>query len=125
LPPGTTVFDDYGLGGWLAWRHPRLNRWIDGLTDAYPVAHLRATRTVLDLDPGWHRILTGSGATVALLEEHSALADRLTADRWVSLGADDGYVLLRRPLDRFRPSATSQRRAPSSSGSRGAMVATR
>lgn len=94
LPAGTTVFNDFTLGGWLAWRHPGLNRYVDGLADAYPVSHLRDTSTLMSLEPGWQRVLARSGATVAVQEQGSAVTKALEKDGWVDHGADNGWVLL-------------------------------
>jgi hypothetical protein len=94
LPAGTTVFNDFTLGGWLAWRHPDLNRYVDGLADAYPVSHLRDTATLMSLEPGWRGVLDRSGATVALQERGSAVARALEQAGWVGDGADRGWVLL-------------------------------
>jgi len=97
LSAGTTVLDDYAIGGWLAWRHPGLNRWVDGLADAYPVAHLRDVTTVQFQGSGWRRVLTRSGATVALLEEGSDAERAFTAQGWEPVATDRGWVLLRLP----------------------------
>ncbi len=35
LPAGATVLDEYGLGGWLAYRYPALDRTSDGLVVPY------------------------------------------------------------------------------------------
>ncbi|MBO0845434.1 MAG: hypothetical protein J2P22_08480 [Nocardioides sp.] len=97
LSAGTTVLNDYALGGWLAWRHPDLNRWADGLADAYPVRHLSDTRTVNFVEPGWEGVVRRSGATVALLDERSTLARDLEEDGWRPTGTDRGWVLLDKP----------------------------
>jgi hypothetical protein len=97
LPSGTTVLNDFTLGGWLAWRHPDLNRWVDGLADAYPVHHLSDTATITFVEPGWQRVVARSGASVALLEEGSPLAKALQADGWTPDGTDRGWVLLDKP----------------------------
>jgi hypothetical protein len=96
LPAGTTVFNDFTLGGWLAWRHPDLDRYVDGLADAYPVSHLRDTSTLMSLEPGWQGVLDRSGATVALQEQGSAVAKALEKNGWAVAGSDNGWVLLRR-----------------------------
>jgi hypothetical protein len=96
LPAGTTVFNDFTLGGWLAWRHPRLNRWVDGLADAYPVSHLQDTATVMFQGPGWRGILARSGATVAILQQGSGAERAFEHDGWQATARDDGWVLLRR-----------------------------
>jgi hypothetical protein len=95
LPPGTTVLDDYTIGGWLAWQHPELNRWADGLADAYPVSHLRDVTTVQFQHPGWQRVLARSGATVAILEDGSAAEGGFEAAGWEQVATDRGWVLLR------------------------------
>jgi hypothetical protein len=95
LPPGTTVLDDYTIGGWLAWQHPELNRWVDGLADAYPVSHLRDVTTVQFQHPGWQRVLARSGATVAILQEGSAAEHGFEAAGWEPRATDRGWVLLR------------------------------
>jgi hypothetical protein len=95
LPPRTTVFNDYALGGWLAWRHPHLNRWVDGLADAYPVAHLQDTASVMSGGPGWQAVVSRSGATVAILSWPSVAEAEFERRGWKRLGTDDGWVLLR------------------------------
>jgi hypothetical protein len=97
LPAGSTVFNDYRLGGWLAWRHPDLNRWVDGLADAYPVTHLRDTVTITFVEPGWREKLSGSGASAALVGQGSRLAHALKTHGWTLHGTDRGWVLLERP----------------------------
>jgi hypothetical protein len=95
LPPGTTVLDDYTIGGWLAWQHPELNRWVDGLADAYPVHHLRDVTTVQFQRAGWRRVVGSTGATVAILEEGSAAEVGFEAAGWEQVATDRGWVLLR------------------------------
>lgn len=92
LPSGTTVLNDYALGGWLAWQHPRLNRWVDGLAEAYPVAHLADVTTVQFQEPGWRRVLARSGATIAIVRDGTARA--LEGDGWRPIARDRGWVLL-------------------------------
>jgi hypothetical protein len=97
LPVGTTVLNDYTLGGWLAWRHPDLNRWVDPLADAYPVPHLRDTATITFVEPGWQEVVDRSRATVALLEDGSPLARALQVIGWRPDGTDRGWILLEKP----------------------------
>jgi hypothetical protein len=103
------VLNDFRLGGWLAWRHPDLNRWVDGLADAYPVSHLRDTGTITFVEPGWQRVLRRSGAQVALIENGSSLETALRRRGWRVDGVDRGWVMLNAPgllgLGRSGPSS--------------------
>ncbi len=85
------------LGGWLAWAHPDLNRWIDGLADAYPVSQLRDTAKLNEQSPGWYALVRGSRARVAILDADSSLAAALEERGWTSVATDAGFVLLRSP----------------------------
>jgi hypothetical protein len=97
LPAGTPVFNSYTLGGWLAWRHPDLEQYIDGLITPYSLPHVRDYVRADALDPGWYRVVRESQAPVALLGSGSALAGALEKKGWTSEGTSEGYVLLRRP----------------------------
>jgi hypothetical protein len=97
LPAGSGVFNDYALGGWISWRHPDLEQYIDGLITPYSVSHVRGFALATSMAPGWYRVVRDSGAPVALLAQDSALATGLTGRGWVTLGSDAGYVLLARP----------------------------
>ena len=100
LPPGTRVFNAYALGGWIAWRHPDLEQYIDGLITPYSERHAHDYAIAAATAPGWYRVVESSGARVALLGEDSALAARLRDRGWVAGGTDAGYVLLVQPGDR-------------------------
>ena len=55
------MFNDYALGGWIAWRHPDLEQYIDGLITPYSVSHVRGF-AVADVDaPGWYAVVRDSG----------------------------------------------------------------
>jgi hypothetical protein len=97
LPPGTRVFNAYELGGWIAWRHPALEQYIDGLITPYSVQHARDYEAAVRTAHGWYRVVSSSGAEVALLGRGSALADGLERKGWAVSGQDAGYVLLLRP----------------------------
>jgi hypothetical protein len=122
LPPGTPVFNAYELGGWITWRHPDLDQYIDGLATPYSTQHAEDFHRAEIQASGWYRVVTDSGAPVALVESDSALARGLEHRGWSREGTSSGYVLLCRPGYRVGVGYT---RAPSSSGSRGAIVATR
>jgi len=97
MPAGTTVLNEYTLGGWLSWRHPQLNRYIDGLADAYPAQHLADDSDLVQLRPGWEDILADARAVYALLGDGTRLADALEDAGWTREQTDDGWVLLARP----------------------------
>ena len=97
LPAGTGVFNDYELGGWLVWRHPDLDQYIDGLITPYSPAHVRGFHRTQVLAPGWYAVVRASGAPVALLDTRSTLALALQRRGWTSSGSDAGWVLLHRP----------------------------
>ncbi len=102
LPPGTRVFNAYELGGWIAWRHPDLEQYIDGLITPYSDRHAHDYTIAEATEPGWYRVVEASRAQVALLADNSALAARLQDRGWVVDGTDAGYVLLVPPGDPAR-----------------------
>lgn len=97
LPAGTRVFNAYQLGGWIRWRHPDLEQYIDGLVTPYSERHVREYVDAQNTAPGWERIVEESQAPAALLQESSPLAHALAGHGWVTQGTDAGYVLLTRP----------------------------
>jgi hypothetical protein len=97
LPPGSGVLNAYELGGWLAWRHPDLEQYVDGLITPYSVAHVEGYDRVVTQAPGWYAVVRDADLRVALVGEDSALAAGLTERGWVTDGTSDGYVLLSRP----------------------------
>jgi hypothetical protein len=97
LPAGTPVFNAYELGGWISWRHPALEQYIDGLATPYSVQHAEDFHRAEIQLPGWYQVVTDSGAPVALLASDSALAHGLQGRGWTPHGDDEGYVLLTRP----------------------------
>jgi hypothetical protein len=98
LAPGSPVLNAYELGGWLHWRHPELNTVIDGFTDGYTVEAIEEFTDAGRAAPGWEEYVEETTARHAILREESPLAFALT-DRlgWVTLGSDEGYVLLEEP----------------------------
>ena len=74
LPAGTPVFNAYELGGWLAWRHPDLEQYIDGLATPYSEAHVQDYVRADAADPGWYGVIASPDARVALVASDSALA---------------------------------------------------
>jgi hypothetical protein len=98
LPSHTVIFNDFALGGWLLWRHPKLEPVIDGRAEAFPKAWFEAYIKTSEVSSGWSRFLQTSNSTHALVKEHSPLATALDERlHWRSLGRDEGYVLLEAP----------------------------
>jgi hypothetical protein len=97
LPAGTPVFNAYVLGGWLTWRHPDLDQYVDGLATPYSEAHVRDYVRADATDPGWYRVVLDSRAPVALVDTGGLLATALEKKGWTSEGTSHGYVLLQRP----------------------------
>jgi hypothetical protein len=97
LPAGTAIYNSYTLGGWITWRHPDLNQYIDGLITPYAPEHAKRFYEAGFLKSGWYTTVRDSGAPVAVLEADSALAAGLTQHGWRVEGKDEGFVLLHRP----------------------------
>jgi hypothetical protein len=97
LPAGTVVFNNYEIGGWLAWRHPDLDHYIDPLADAYPVSHLADYVRALEAQPGWQQVVSSSRATVAVLQRDEPLTSALVGAGWTASGHSRGYVMLDAP----------------------------
>jgi hypothetical protein len=95
--PGSPVLNDYALGGWIAWRHPDLNQYIDGLATPYSPQHDEDFHTIESQGPGWYRLVEQSGAQVALVESDTTLRRALERRGWRDDGSDAGYVLLLTP----------------------------
>jgi hypothetical protein len=97
-PPGSVVFNEYSLGGWLLLTHPSLVPVIDPRTELYTVSYVDDYVEARTARPGWRKVIDRDGATYALLPVDSPLADALEHERaWVDLGRDAGYRLLRSP----------------------------
>jgi len=97
LPAGTVVFNNYEVGGWLSWRHPDLDHYVDPLADAYSVSHLDHYLRALDTEPGWQRTVQASGARVAVLQQAAPLSRALEREGWTTAAESRGYVLLTAP----------------------------
>jgi hypothetical protein len=97
LPAGARVFNAYELGGWIAWRHPDLEQYIDGLITPYSERHAHDYTIAESTSPGWYDVVLESHAAVALVAGNSALAGGLENKGWTLEGQDEGYVLLREP----------------------------
>lgn len=100
LAPGTVVLNEYGLGGWLVYRHPSLAPVIDGMTDAYTVEYLTRYAKARAVVDGWSDYVDETGASVAVVESGSPIATALEErSGWVVIQEDDGFVLMEQPAD--------------------------
>jgi hypothetical protein len=95
--PGARIFNAYELGGWLAWRHPDLEQYIDGLITPYSPQHAQDYTDVVDLSPGWRRIFERGRFDAVLIRDGSRLALALRREGWRDEGHSEGYVLLGPP----------------------------
>jgi hypothetical protein len=96
LPSGAVVFNDYKLGGWLRWQHPRLEPVVDGMTEAYSVEHLQDFGRVQAVAADWQATLDEWEPAAALVQAGSPVATALVERRgWHSVGVEGGYVLLK------------------------------
>ena len=95
LSPGTVVFTDFGISGWLLWRHPDLTPVADLRGEIYAADHLTAYRHALGVEPGWQDFVHDTRSRAALVEDDSALGDALQARLgWTVTAADGDFVLL-------------------------------
>jgi hypothetical protein len=98
LRPGTVVFNEYMVGGWLLWGHRQLAPVIDPRTEVYSVPYVDEYMAAVRAAPGWERTVARSGATAAVLGVRSPLAYALrTQSGWVVKDQHRGYALLERP----------------------------
>jgi hypothetical protein len=97
LPAGTVVFNTYGIGGWVTWRHPDLHPVIDGLATPYSTQYFAAFHAALDGKPGWRRFVRSTGATATYMADVFRLPGLLQRHGWVPMAKSEGYVVLVRP----------------------------
>ena len=98
LPAGTKVLDDWGQGGYLMWRYPRLDLMMHGYGDTFTTAELRRNTDLITTAPGWDAALRATGARVAVLRPWSQLGYLLTAQEgWQVLHRSDAFEMLRAP----------------------------
>jgi hypothetical protein len=98
LPAGTVVWDDFGLSGWLLWRHASLRPVIDLRVELYSPEYIDAYRRTELVEEGWRELPARTRASYAVLRTDSALGaafkDRLG---WSTVATGGGYAVLRAP----------------------------
>jgi hypothetical protein len=97
LPARTVVLADFGISGWVLWRHPELAPVADLRGELYAPDHLTAYRHALTVEPGWQDFVRTTGARAALVEDDSALGDALRGRLGWSITASQGDFLLLTP----------------------------
>ncbi|MEW1953950.1 hypothetical protein [Terrabacter sp. NPDC080008] len=98
LPAGTVVCNDYGVGGWLIWRHPNVRPTIDGRVEVYATGHVRQHIDFEHAAPGWQSYLARTHCSYALLGKDQPVVEALTAQvHWTVEQRGAQYVLLRAP----------------------------
>jgi hypothetical protein len=97
LPPGSVVLNFYDVGGWLSWRHPDLNRSIDGTVRPYDPDYVRRYWTAISVDDGWRQFIREIKPRAALLLADSHLVDALKQSGWTVTARSNDYVLLMPP----------------------------
>ena len=97
LPDGTVVCNDYGVGGWLWWAHPRLVPVIDGRTELYAPADVEAYARFAAGGDGTTALVSHRGCPAALVRAGSPPAATLTRGGWSVAGTAEGWTLLGRP----------------------------
>jgi len=95
LPRGSVVLDDFGISGWLLWRHPELVPAADLRGEIYDRSYLEDYEHALAAEPGWQDYLRQIDARAALVASDSAIAAALT-DRlgWTVRARSSAFVLL-------------------------------
>lgn len=97
LPDGTPVLNAYGWGGWLAWRHPGLDRTSDGLVVPYDPDYIGDLSRVERAEGDWEALVPGLEVDYALLEDDTDVSTTLQSDGWLLVRRAEGAVLLSRP----------------------------
>ncbi|WP_020143007.1 hypothetical protein [Terracoccus sp. 273MFTsu3.1] len=98
LPRGTVVCNDYGVGGWLIWRHPNVRPTIDGRVEVYATGHVKEHIDFERAAPGWQAYVRRTGCRYALLTKGQPVVEALTEQaRWTVVQRGSEYVLLRAP----------------------------
>ncbi|MEI5673688.1 MULTISPECIES: hypothetical protein [unclassified Nocardioides] len=98
LPAGTTVLNDWNLGGWLMWRHPQLDPVMHGYGDTFTTAELRRNTDILVVRRGWTDLVRETGVDYALVRPGSALGRALVDEEgWLPVHRSPDLELLTPP----------------------------
>jgi hypothetical protein len=98
VPARSVVLADFGVSGWMLWRHPDLVPTADLRGEIYSAGYLRSYVDASDAKPGWDGFVRETGARYALVERTSALGDALThQERWRLVASSPRFLLLTAP----------------------------
>lgn len=95
LSPGTVVYNDDALGGWLMWHFPALRQTADTRWELYGASQAKGYLRVMSAEPGWEADLNALQPDVLLLRRGAPVAAIAEKAGWSVLGGDHGFVLLR------------------------------
>jgi len=91
------LFHEFIWGGYLLYSWPEQKVFIDGGTDFYGGALMRAQRSIINVQPGWRDSLDTWHIDMALLRSDGAMAAELGREpAWALWYRDSTAVLLRR-----------------------------
>ena len=95
----TKVLDDWGLGGYLMWRYPKLDLVMHGYGDTFTTEELRRNEGMETLDPGWDASVRSTGARVAVLRPYARLTYALLNEEgWRLVRQSSTIAVLRAPV---------------------------
>jgi hypothetical protein len=77
------LFNDYNWGGYLIFRSPSVKVFVDGRTDLYGDDVLLDYVEVLEVNPGWKRVLNKYQIDAMVVRMDSLLAEMAQANGWV------------------------------------------
>ena len=97
LPPGTTVMNDDGWGGYLMWRYPNLNLTYHGYGDVYTDQELELRHAILTLQPDWPQKLATLHPQYAFYSPDSPFAYALAGRGWTVVHRSKDVELLKAP----------------------------
>jgi len=97
LPPGSVVYNEYALGGWLLLCHSQVAPVIDPRTEVFDLQYVDKYMASRGASTGWQSTVKASGARVAILPSGSPLAAALTGNNWKAVQHDRGYTYLVAP----------------------------
>ena len=99
-PAGSVVMVDFGVSGWLLWRHPDLTPSADLRMESYSHAYLHRYLDAAEARPGWDGYLDDVNARYALVDRTSALGDALVHEKgWHTAATSARFVLLTAPAE--------------------------
>jgi hypothetical protein len=98
IPAGQPVLDDWGWGGYLMWRFPKLDPIMHGYGDTFTTEELDRNTELDGATAGWDLALRGTGAHWAVLKTNTRLAYSLTTfEQWYVVASGPSMQVLHAP----------------------------